>query len=100
MYAVQQPLAGSARADVMSVPSWKSLPSWYLVAEGDQAIPPDAERMFAQRMHATTTEARSNHVANLSHPRRRGNDHRIRGCRHGEEPRVRLANTTSTLGCT
>ena len=49
MYAVQQPLAGSSFTDVMGVPAWKSLPSWYLVATQDEAIPPDAERMFADR---------------------------------------------------
>ena len=32
----------------MGVPAWKSLPSWFLVADGDQAIPPDAERQFAR----------------------------------------------------
>jgi pimeloyl-ACP methyl ester carboxylesterase len=68
MHAVQQPLAGSALSEVMSVPAWKSLPSWFLVAEGDQAIPPDAERQFAKRMGATTTEVPSNHVAMVSHP--------------------------------
>jgi pimeloyl-ACP methyl ester carboxylesterase len=52
MYAVQQPLATSAFADVMGVPAWKSLPSWYLVAAADEALPPDAERMFANRMGA------------------------------------------------
>ncbi len=40
MYAVQQPLATSIFADVMGVPAWKTLPSWYLVAADDQAIPP------------------------------------------------------------
>ena len=35
-------IAVSAFQDVMGVPAWKSLPSWFLVAEGDQAIPPDA----------------------------------------------------------
>jgi hypothetical protein len=39
-----------------------------LVAEGDQAIPPDAERVFAQRMQATTTLVPTNHVATVSHP--------------------------------
>jgi pimeloyl-ACP methyl ester carboxylesterase len=68
MYAVQQPLAGSALGEVMGVPAWKSLPSWFLVAEGDQAIPPDAERLFAKRMNATTTEVSTNHVAMVSHP--------------------------------
>jgi pimeloyl-ACP methyl ester carboxylesterase len=68
MFAVQQPLTISALDDVMGVPAWKSLPSWFLVADGDQAIPPDAERLFAKRMGATTVEVSSNHVAMVSHP--------------------------------
>jgi pimeloyl-ACP methyl ester carboxylesterase len=56
MYAVQQPLHASALEEVMGTPAWKSLPSWFLVAEGDQTIPPDAQRQFAARMGATTTE--------------------------------------------
>jgi pimeloyl-ACP methyl ester carboxylesterase len=68
LYAVQQPLASSAFTDVMGVPAWKSLPSWYLVAQNDEAIPPDAERQFAERMGATTVEVPSSHVAMVSHP--------------------------------
>jgi pimeloyl-ACP methyl ester carboxylesterase len=68
MHAVQQPLAGSTFADVMGVPAWKGLPSWYLVATDDQAIPPDAERLFARRMGAATIEVPSSHVAMVSHP--------------------------------
>jgi pimeloyl-ACP methyl ester carboxylesterase len=68
MFAVQQPLHASALTDVMGVPAWKSLPSWFLVADGDQAIPPDAERQFAARMGADTIEVASNHVAMVSHP--------------------------------
>jgi pimeloyl-ACP methyl ester carboxylesterase len=68
MYAVQQPLHTSTFGDVMGVPAWKSLPSWFLVADGDQAIPPDAERQFAARMGATTVEVATNHVAMVSHP--------------------------------
>ena len=68
LYAVQQPLSTSAFGDVMSVPAWKSLPSWYLVAQDDQALPPDVERMFAQRMGATTVEVPSGHLAMVSHP--------------------------------
>jgi pimeloyl-ACP methyl ester carboxylesterase len=65
---VQQPLAASAFGDVMGVPAWKTLPSWYLVATDDQAIPPDAERQFAARMGATTIEIPSSHVPMVSHP--------------------------------
>jgi pimeloyl-ACP methyl ester carboxylesterase len=68
LYAVQQALASSAFTDVMGVPAWKSLPSWYLVAQNDEAIPPDAERQFAARMGATTVEIPSSHVAMVSHP--------------------------------
>ena len=52
----------------MGVPAWKSLPSWYLVAQNDEALPPDAERLFASRMGASTVEVPSGHVAMLSHP--------------------------------
>ena len=68
MYAVQQPLASSAFTDVMGVPAWRSLPSWYLVAQNDEALPPDAERQFAKRMGATTSEIAASHVAMVSHP--------------------------------
>jgi pimeloyl-ACP methyl ester carboxylesterase len=68
MFAVQQPLSMSTLGDVMGVPAWKSLPSWYMVAENDEAIPPDAERSFAKRMGATTVEVPSGHVAMVSHP--------------------------------
>ena len=68
MWATQNPLHLSALEDVMSVPAWKSLPSWYLVATNDEAIPPDAERLFAQRMGATTIEVESSHVPMYSQP--------------------------------
>jgi pimeloyl-ACP methyl ester carboxylesterase len=68
LHAVQQGLSMSTFEDVMGVPAWKSQPSWYLVATNDEAIPPDAERMFAQRMGATTVEVASSHLAMVSHP--------------------------------
>jgi pimeloyl-ACP methyl ester carboxylesterase len=68
MFAVQQPLHWSSLEEVMGVPAWKSLPTWFLVAEGDQTIPPDAQRQFAARMGATTVEVSTNHVAMVSHP--------------------------------
>lgn len=68
MYAVQQPLSVTALGETMGTPAWKTLPSWYMVAKNDQALPPDAERFFAQRMGATTVEVASSHVAMVSHP--------------------------------
>src|SRR3989454_1521260 len=66
--AVQQGLSMSTFEDVMGVPAWKSHPSWYLVATNDEAIPPEAERMFAKRMGATIIEVPSSHLAMVSHP--------------------------------
>jgi pimeloyl-ACP methyl ester carboxylesterase len=66
--AVQQPLAAGAFDEVMAVPAWQSLPSWYLVATDDEALPPDAERQFATRMGATVIEVPSGHLAMVSHP--------------------------------
>jgi pimeloyl-ACP methyl ester carboxylesterase len=68
MFAVQQPLHWSAVEEVLGVPAWKSLPSWFMVAHGDQAIPPEAQRQFAARMGATTVQVPTNHVAMVSHP--------------------------------
>ena len=68
LYAVQQPLAAAAFDELMGVPAWKSLPSWYMVAGDDQALPPDAERLFATRMGATVVEVPSSHLAMVSHP--------------------------------
>ena len=67
MCPVQQGLSMSTFEDVMGVPAWKSHPSWYLVATNDEAIPPDAQRMFARRMGARTVEVPSSHLAMVSH---------------------------------
>ena len=68
MFAAQQPLSTAALGDVLGAPAWKSLPSWFLVAQNDEAIPPDAQRLFASRMGATTTEVASSHLAMVSQP--------------------------------
>jgi pimeloyl-ACP methyl ester carboxylesterase len=68
MHAVQQPLTLSALEEVMGTPAWKNLPSWFAVAQHDEVIPPDAERLFAQRMGANVVEFDSSHVVMVSHP--------------------------------
>ena len=68
MYAAQQPVSTSVFGDVMGTPAWKSLPCWFLVSANDEAIAPDAERMFAERAGAETVEVPSSHVAMVSHP--------------------------------
>jgi pimeloyl-ACP methyl ester carboxylesterase len=68
LYAVQQPISMSTFEYAMGEPAWKSLPSWYVVAANDEAIPPDAERQFAERMGATTVEVTAGHLAMVTHP--------------------------------
>ena len=68
MYAVQQGLSMTTFEDVMGEPLWKSVPTWFLVATNDEAIPPEAERQFANRMGATTIEVDSSHLSLISHP--------------------------------
>ena len=49
-------------------PAWKQLPTWYQISEGDHMIPPDAERLFAKQMNATTLSINSSHASPVSHP--------------------------------
>jgi pimeloyl-ACP methyl ester carboxylesterase len=67
LHAVQQPISLSTFEYTMGTPAWKGLPSWYVVATNDEAIPPDAERQFAARMGATTIEIESGHLAMVTH---------------------------------
>jgi pimeloyl-ACP methyl ester carboxylesterase len=67
LHAVQQPISMSTFEYTMGVPAWKALPTWFVVAQNDEAIPPDAERQFAARMGATTIEVASGHLAMVTH---------------------------------
>jgi pimeloyl-ACP methyl ester carboxylesterase len=68
LFAVQQPISMSTFEYTMGEPAWKSLPSWFVIAANDEAIPPDAERQFALRMGATTVEVTAGHLAMVTHP--------------------------------
>jgi pimeloyl-ACP methyl ester carboxylesterase len=69
MAAAQRPLVASALGTPSGVPAWRTIPSWYLVASHDHAIPPEAERAMAARAGAHTVEIASSHIAMVSHPR-------------------------------
>ena len=68
MAATQRPGALATLSEPSGVPAWKTIPSWYLVANQDHAIPPAAERFMAARMHAHTVQIDSSHAAMVSHP--------------------------------
>jgi pimeloyl-ACP methyl ester carboxylesterase len=63
---------GAPDADLLNqklgAASWKTKPSWYIVANNDKTVNPDLENFCADRMGATTYEVDSSHVAMLSHP--------------------------------
>jgi pimeloyl-ACP methyl ester carboxylesterase len=65
---VQKPAHQSLFTEPSGPPAWKQLPTWFEVSEGDHIIPPDAQRMFAQRMNATTISLNSSHASLVSHP--------------------------------
>ncbi len=68
MAATQKPLNKSVFTASPSEAAWKTVPSWYVVAQEDRAINPDLERFYAKRMGAKTTEIKSSHVSFISHP--------------------------------
>jgi pimeloyl-ACP methyl ester carboxylesterase len=68
MAVVQKPGHQSLLTEPSGPPAWKQLPTWYQVSESDHIIPPDLERMFAQRMNATTISFDSSHASLVSHP--------------------------------
>jgi pimeloyl-ACP methyl ester carboxylesterase len=68
MAANQRPIDAAALGEPSAEPAWKTIPSWYLVASNDQAIPPATERFMSKRAAATTVEIASSHVAMISHP--------------------------------
>jgi len=68
MQATQRPFANAAFVAPSGEPAWKTIPSSYMVAKQDHAIPPATERFMAQRAHASTVEVDSSHVAMISQP--------------------------------
>lgn len=68
MAAAQKPFNQSILAEKSGPPAWKQLPTWYQISENDHLIPPDAEKMFAKQMNATTISVNSSHASPVSHP--------------------------------
>jgi pimeloyl-ACP methyl ester carboxylesterase len=68
MAASQVPWGINALAGEVTVPAWKSKPSWYLVAADDKMIPPPAQRQMAQRAGAIVSEVPGSHAVYVSQP--------------------------------
>lgn len=68
MAATQRPVAELAFSEPSGVPTWKTLPSWAVVATRDRAAGSDVIRSMAQRAGATITEVDGSHVIMISQP--------------------------------
>ena len=68
MANAQVPWGLDALNGEVTVPAWKSKPSWYLVATDDHMIPIPAQRMMAGRAGAKTTDQAGSHAVYVSQP--------------------------------
>jgi pimeloyl-ACP methyl ester carboxylesterase len=66
--ATEKPLAPECFGAPSGSPTWKQVPSWFLVSKNDRVINPDAERFMAKRMGAMTRQIDSSHGSPVSHP--------------------------------
>jgi pimeloyl-ACP methyl ester carboxylesterase len=64
----QVPWGVEALGGAVTVPAWKSKPSWYLVATEDHMIPPPAQQMMAKRAGSTVVEVPGSHAIYVSQP--------------------------------
>ena len=64
--ATQRPITAQAVAEPSGTPAWKTIPSWYLVANNDHTIPAAAERAMASRANAHTVEVDGPHAVALT----------------------------------
>jgi pimeloyl-ACP methyl ester carboxylesterase len=68
MAIAQKPFHQSNFVEKSGPPAWKQLRTWYQISTADHMISPDVQRMFAQRMNATTISLPASHASYVSHP--------------------------------
>lgn len=66
--AVQRPIGLSCINEPAPAPSWKTKPSWYLVAEEDRMISQKTQRSLADRMRANIRSEAVDHAPLLTAP--------------------------------
>jgi pimeloyl-ACP methyl ester carboxylesterase len=65
----QVPWGLDALGGAVSVPAWKSKPSWYLQVRDDKMIPYPAQQFMAKRAGATVAEVPGSHAIYVSNPK-------------------------------
>jgi pimeloyl-ACP methyl ester carboxylesterase len=68
--AVQRPIHGACLQEKAAKPLWKTLPSWYLLAEQDRMIDPETQAFMAQRMKAVIRRLDVDHAPIATAPER------------------------------
>src|SRR5882757_645229 len=67
VYATQGPWNSACLAEKVSIPAWKTKPSW-LIAVDDRMLPPEYEQAVSKHIRATITTLPAGHVPMLSKP--------------------------------
>jgi pimeloyl-ACP methyl ester carboxylesterase len=65
----QVPWGVEAPAGKITVPAWKSKPTWYLLVTDDRMIPIAAQRAMSKRAGATVSEVPGSHAIYVSNPK-------------------------------
>jgi pimeloyl-ACP methyl ester carboxylesterase len=69
MAVTQRPITGSALNEKAPTGlAWKTLPSWYVVGDLDQAIPPAIQTKMAERAKSHVTHVSAGHPSMIQHP--------------------------------
>lgn len=66
--ATQGPVRGANFEQKVTMAAWLDKPSWYIVADQDRMIHPDAQRALAKKIKAKITILPTSHVPMLSSP--------------------------------
>jgi|SRR5579863_5405277 len=69
MAAVQRPIALKCIQEVTPLPTWKTKPTWYLLAEEDRMIKPTTQRFMAERMGAKIRSYPVDHTPMYTEPK-------------------------------
>ena len=69
MAVSQVPWGMGALGGQISIPAWKSKPSWYLTVRDDKMIPYPAQQFMSKRAGATVVEVAGSHAIYVSNPK-------------------------------
>jgi len=63
----QMPLSYAAFETPVNKAAWRDKPTFFVISTEDKVIAPEAQKMFAARMHAQTTEVAGSHASLVTH---------------------------------